>query len=74
MISSLQSSGDWKTSMSQLSVGDLVFTNPGHVGIYVGDGIVMENIGYIARTPLSEWLSWYNVAPRWGWIGGVVLY
>lgn len=38
MISSLQSTGSWKTSMSELSAGDLVFTHPGHVGIYVGGG------------------------------------
>lgn len=75
----------YSSDLSELQPGMIVAvgTNPkggwaglvyGHVGIYVGDGIVMENIGYIARTPLSEWLSWYNVAPRWGWIGGVVLY
>lgn len=74
----------YSSDLSELQPGMIVAvgTNPkggwaglvyGHVGIYIGDGIVMENIGYIARTPLSEWLSWYNVAPRWGWIGGVVL-
>ena len=38
MISSLKASGDWKTSMSQLSYGDLIFTSTGHVGIYLGNG------------------------------------
>lgn len=38
MIASLKADGSWKTSMSQLSVGDLVFTSEGHVGIYVGGG------------------------------------
>lgn len=38
MISSLKSSGSWKTDMSQLNVGDLVFPNSGHVGIYTGNG------------------------------------
>lgn len=38
MISSLQSTGSWKTSMDQLSAGDLVFTSSGHVGIYLGGG------------------------------------
>ena len=38
MISSLQASGDWKTSLDQLNPGDLVFTSPGHVGIYLGGG------------------------------------
>ena len=38
MIASLQASGDWKTSRSELSVGDLVFPSSGHVGIYIGNG------------------------------------
>lgn len=38
MIASLQATGDWKTSMSELSVGDLVFPSSGHVGIYIGNG------------------------------------
>lgn len=38
MIRSLKSSGDWKTSMSQLNYGDLVFPHSGHVGIYLGNG------------------------------------
>ena len=38
MIDSLQATGDWKTSMSELSVGDLVFPSSGHVGIYIGNG------------------------------------
>ena len=42
MISSLQSTGSWKTSMDQLSVGDLVFTDEGHVGIYTGGGTMIH--------------------------------
>lgn len=38
MINSLQSTGDWKTSLDQLNYGDLVFPNSGHVGIYLGNG------------------------------------
>lgn len=37
MISSLKASGDWKTSLSQLNPGDLIFTSAGHVGIYLGN-------------------------------------
>lgn len=37
MISSLKASGDWKSSASELNVGDLVFTGYGHVGIYIGN-------------------------------------
>ena len=42
MIGSLQASGDWKTSMSELNVGDLVFRHSGHVGIYIGDGMMIH--------------------------------
>jgi cell wall-associated NlpC family hydrolase len=42
MIASLQASGDWKTSMSELSYGDLVFPSSGHVGIYIGDGMMIH--------------------------------
>lgn len=38
MINSLKASGDWKTSMSELNYGDLVFPHSGHVGIYLGGG------------------------------------
>lgn len=41
----------------------------GHVGIYVGGGTVMHNIGYIATTGLDDWINTYGdlVTPRWGW-------
>ena len=42
MISSLQASGDWKTDISQLSYGDLIFTDYGHVGIYLGGGTMVH--------------------------------
>ncbi len=40
MMNGVRNSGNWKTSISELSVGDLVFpyANGGHVGIYVGNG------------------------------------
>ena len=38
MIESLKKTGDWKTKMSQLNYGDLVFPHSGHVGIYLGNG------------------------------------
>lgn len=38
MISSLKSTGSWKSSMGELEYGDLCFTSEGHVGIYLGDG------------------------------------
>ena len=47
----------------------------GHVGIYVGNNTVMENVGSIQATNLDSWISYYGatVTPRWGWIGGWVL-
>ena len=47
----------------------------GHVGIYIGGGMLMENIGYINTTSLDSWIANYGgyVTPRWGWMGGVAL-
>lgn len=42
MIDSLKASGDWKTSMSELQYGDLVFPSSGHVGIYIGNGMMIH--------------------------------
>lgn len=47
----------------------------GHIGIYIGNGTMMDNIGYIRTISLDSWISLYNsiVTPRWGWLGGIVL-
>ncbi len=47
----------------------------GHVGIYIGGGTVMDNIGYIRTIGVDSWISSYNgsVTPRWGWLGGIAL-
>lgn len=47
----------------------------GHVGIYVGDNIVRDNIGYIRTIDVDEWISYYGTTstPRWGWANGVSL-
>lgn len=48
----------------------------GHVGLYVGDGAVMDCVeGRVRRAPLDAWLSTYGVmcAPRWGWLAGIDL-
>lgn len=41
----------------------------GHVGIYIGNGKMMDNIGYIRTISLDSWISYYGdlVTPRWGW-------
>lgn len=48
----------------------------GHVGIYVGDGEVMDCTSDGVRTvPLSLWLMGYGALdePRWGWMRGIAL-
>lgn len=61
MIQSLQASGDWKTDLSQLQPGDLVFPSYGHVGIYVGDGQMI----HAANPALGVVL-----APVYAFVGG----
>lgn len=67
------------TDRSQLMPGMIiaVSTHPhttagqtyGHVGIYIGDGMVMDNIGYIRTISVDEWIEYYNdtVPAKWGW-------
>ena len=48
----------------------------GHVGLYAGDGVVMDCVGgRVREVPLEPWLSAYGVAsePRWGWLGAISL-
>ena len=47
----------------------------GHVGIYVGGGIVMSNQGAITSKSLDSFISFCGGGSgvRWGWLGGVVL-
>lgn len=45
----------------------------GHIGIYVGDGHVMDNVdGAIRTTDLTWWEDHYgaSVPVRWGWLTG----
>lgn len=41
----------------------------GHVGIYVGDGLVMDNVGRIRTSSLDAWIAECSKAAtvRWGW-------
>lgn len=67
-------SDDW----SQIQVGATVYgyngsSNPyGHVGIYIGDGKVAHNIGYVKVDTLEYWVTRYD-GRCWGWNGGVNL-
>ena len=38
----------------------------GHVGIYIGNGIVAHNIGYVAFDNIAQWWNKY-VGFSWGW-------
>ena len=59
------------SSHSHTSAGQIY----GHVGIYVGGGTVMDNIGPIRSIDVDSWVSFYGttVTPRWGWAGGIAL-
>ena len=47
----------------------------GHVGIYMGNGVVYDNEGYIRHISLLEWVSYYGdiVTPKWGVLGNISL-
>jgi cell wall-associated NlpC family hydrolase len=51
-------------------------TRHGHVGLYVGDGTVMDSAdGRVRKVPLELWTSAYGLMdePRWGWLGSIGL-
>lgn len=66
--------------ISQLKVGMIVAVPThthtsagarwGHIAIYIGNGMVMDNIGYIRTTSLAWWLNYYHTTatPQWGWV------
>lgn len=75
-----------RTNLAQLKVGMMVGVEHhpysangltyGHVGLYLGDGVVRDcSDDGVRSAPLEAWLSVYGVMddPRWGWIGGVAL-
>lgn len=74
------------TDTAELKVGMIVATSAhpfspqgmayGHVGIYIGDSIVMDCVAQgVRKVPLSLWLSAYGLVdePRWGWLGSMGL-
>lgn len=66
-------------SVSSIKAGMVVATDDsptskyGHIGIYLGNNTVMDNVGYIRTTTLDWWKSYYSkVTPvKCGWFGGV---
>ena len=43
----------------------------GHIGIYVGDGIMLDSSGSVRVWNVEDWINSYNgwVTPKWGWYG-----
>lgn len=71
----LSNSTTTSTNWDEIQVGQILSAQAtptpdgaiyGHTAIYVGDGMVMENLsGTIETTPLSEWISYYS---QFGWV------
>lgn len=65
--------------VSSIKAGMIVCTDDsptskyGHIGIYLGNNTVMDNVGYIRTTTLDYWKSYYSkVTPvKCGWYAGV---
>ena len=62
------------TDFSKIKVGQIISaqyypyglgTEYGHIGIYVGDNMVMDSTGTINKTPLNEWLAKFK---PYGWV------
>ena len=47
----------------------------GHIGIYIGGGLMMDNVGFIRTISVNEWINFYSttVTARWGWFMGIEL-
>jgi peptidoglycan hydrolase CwlO-like protein len=75
----------YSSNKSELKPGMIVAVNThagtsagriyGHIGIYIGGGTVMHNVGYVETVSLDQWISDYGttVTPRWGWLMGIEL-
>lgn len=62
------------TDFSKIKVGQIISaqyypyglgTEYGHIGIYVGDNMVMDSTGTINKTPLNEWIAKFK---PYGWV------
>ena len=68
----------WAVSsdFSQIPVGATVYgyssSKYGHVGIYIGNGMVAHNIGEIKIQSLESWIKTYK-GFAWGWENGNIL-
>ena len=75
------------TDSSNIPIGAMVYNDPavyssgticgqchinaGHVGIYIGNGMIISNIGGCATDTLESWTSYYGFG-GWGWGGATV--
>lgn len=67
-------SKDWNTI--QLGATVYGYANQygpeGHVGIYIGNGLVVHNTGEVTPDDLTDWIKKYD-GMCWGWNGGIDL-
>lgn len=74
------------TKKDNIPIGAAVYgtgsgSSAGHVGIYIGNGQVMDNVGQIKTQSLTDWIAWQEAKPTvipgeesgwlgWGWQAG----
>ena len=59
---------DVSTDFSKIEVGEAVWMS-GHIGVYIGNGLVADNIGRLNIQTLESWVKAYN-GQCWGWEAG----
>ena len=60
MISGIKAAGNWKTSLSELKYGDLVFPSSGHVGIYIGNNQMIHAANPSQGVVITSVYSFYG--------------
>ncbi len=66
-IAEIQALGNWVTSVDELEPGDLVFPNDGHVGVYIGNGQMIDAPypgAYIQVDPIEEFIGGGSPIPK----------
>lgn len=62
-------SDDWNAIPPGAAVYGYSGSQYGHVGIYVGNGLVYHNVGGVAIDSLADWVRIYK-GFAWGWLAG----
>ena len=62
-------SDDWNAIPPGAAVYGYSGSQYGHVGIYVGNGLVYHNVGGVAIDSLADWVKIYK-GFAWGWLAG----